>query len=594
MLQKLDKILLWILHSGLVLILFSVLIKNESVFFPYIVPRTTYLQFITELIFFISVLFIVLYPAYRPKWTFFSSALSAFFAAGLISVVFSADPSKSMFGTMERAFGFFNILHYGMIFFIATVALRTQKQWNVFLAASILISLYAAIDLLSSFMSTGRVPPTVAGNPTFLSAYLIFHIFFSAFLFTQIKNKYLKIFLGIILAVQILAVIASGVRGGFVGLSLSALFLAVYSIIKHQKTRTVTAGILITLILLYGYIFINRFEPQINTNPILQRITNFSSEDETIKARFAMWRIAWRGILDRPITGWGRENYSLVFNKYFDQSFEEAHVSELWEDRTHNIVFDELINGGILEFLAYAFLLGITFAYVRKNPLFMALLIAYTAQNFFGVDTLNSYLPFFLFIGMLNAKSSLDRSGEISNFEYKKPDLKSVAFIFAAFLIAASGIFFNIESARGNAKIYKSLLAMARSDYPAFQKSYAEGKNILRFFPYIESESLTLFASLVSRQSADFSRIANYPDYIAQLTTDLDRAYLRNKLEHRVGLNFVGLLLNNAILDKTYIDKAEEILRELMKTSPDRRVFMDTMLSTKQIRAYLEQNHNKK
>lgn len=295
-----------------------------------------------------------------------------------------------------------------------------------------------------------------------------------------------------------------------------------------------------------------------------------------------------KGILDKPITGWGRENYSLVFNKYFDQSFEEAKVSEAWEDRTHNIIFDELINGGILELFAYLFLLGIMFAYVQKNPLFMALLIAYTVQNFFGVDTLNSYLPFFLFLSMLNAKASLDKSFETADFSYKKPDLKNFAYIFTAFLIAAAGIFLSFESAAGNAKIYKSLINMSQNNYSAFQKSYEEGKNILNPFPYIKAEAITLFSSFVARQASDFSKIANYPEYIAQLTTDMDWAYSRNKLEHRFALNFAGLLLNNAILDKTYLDKAENILRELMESAPNRRLYMNTALQAKQIRAYLE------
>lgn len=577
-----------ILRSGLVLVLFSVLIKSNSFFFPYIVPRTTYLQLIVELLGLAAIILIVLYPAYRPKWTLLSSALAAFFLAGLISVIFSADFSKSMFGTIERAFGFFNILHYGILFFVATVALRTQKQWNIFFAISIAISLYTTIDLLDSFIATNHVPPTAAGNPTFLSAYLIFHIFFSAFLFAQTKNKYFKFLLGAILAVQILAVIASGVRGAFVGLSSAVLFLAVYSIWKHAKTRAVVSGILIIIILSYGFIFVNRFEPAVSTNPVLQRITNFSSEDETIKARFAMWKIATEGIKERPIIGWGRENYSLVFNLYFDKSFEDAKVSEAWEDRTHNIFIDELINGGIIELLAYLFLLAVIFAYVRKNPLSIALLIAYTVQNLFGVDTLNSYFPFFLFLAMLNAKDCYANREDIQ-IAFKKPGLGGFALLLAVLLIAGGGIFFSIESARGNAKIYQSLVDMSRNDYSAFQKSYEQGEKILKPFPYIEAESITLFSSLVSRQAADFSKIANYPAYITQLVTSMDRAYARNKAEHRFALSFIGLLLNNAILDKTYIDKAENILSELLTVSPDRKVYTATASATKQIREYLGQ-----
>ena len=142
-------------------------------------------------------------------------------------------------------------------------------------------------------------------------------------------------------------------------------------------------GILIIIILSYGFVFVNRFEPAVSSNPILQRITNFSFEDETIKSRFAMWRIALEGIKERPITGWGRENYSLVFNLYFNQSFSDAKVAEIWEDRTHNVFIDELINGGIIELLAYLSLLTVIFVYVRKNPfIYRSFDCLYRAKSF--------------------------------------------------------------------------------------------------------------------------------------------------------------------------------------------------------------------
>ena len=135
----------------------------------------------------------------------------------------------------------------------------------------------------------------------------------------------------------------------------------------------------------------------------------------------------------------GKENYSLVFNLYFNQSFSDAKVAEIWEDRTHNVFIDELINGGIIELLAYLSLLTVIFVYVRKNPLFIGLLIAYTVQNLFGVDTLNSYLPFFLFLAMLNAKIVMPVAKK-SRLPLKTR-IKSFAPVFAAFLIIGGGCF---------------------------------------------------------------------------------------------------------------------------------------------------------
>lgn len=587
--MKLDKILLWILRGGLVLVLFSVLVRSYDFFFPYIVPRTVYFQVIVALLLVVAVLLVSLYPVYRPKWTLVHTAIAVWFAAVALSTVFSADPSKSLFGTLERAFGFFNILHYGILLFVTTVALRANRQWNTFLAASVAISIYAAINLIGPVLLAGYVPETIAGNPTFISAYLIFNIFFALYLFTQTDNKKLKILLGFIATMQVAAVLLSNVRGAFVGLSAAGFFMIIYAMWRYKNIRLLLAGGLVIIFLIYGLLFINRGNPFLDKSFIVRRITNFSLNEETIKARFAMWKIALSGIKERPLLGWGRENYSLVFNMHFDPSFDAAGVGEAWEDRAHNVFFDELVNSGIVGLLAYLFVLIAIFISVRSRPLFIALLIAYTGQNLTGVDTLNSYLPFFLYMGLLDSKSW--RLSEDYHTVYKPPRFKAVTAVILSILIAITSIFFTVQFARGNVAIHNALNNLAINNYTTFQKDYDKGKKILKSFPYIEAEAIVLLSSVVNQATESFAKIDSYKNYLDQIIPDLQRITSRNEMEHRFSMMFVYLLINNAPIDQSYLNKADGILKKMVGTSTNRKLYINAVLVSERVRAaFAEQN----
>jgi hypothetical protein len=130
-------------------------------------------------------------------------------------------------------------------------------------------------------------------------------------------------------------------------------------------------------------------------------------------ARFVNWSIAWKGFSERPILGWGPENYILVFPKFFNTClFIPAECGgEIWFDRAHNIIFDTLITSGILGLLAY---LGIILSvlWVLSKSYFQnqkatfwafavpgATLLAYFLQNLTVFDMATSLMMFAIILG---------------------------------------------------------------------------------------------------------------------------------------------------------------------------------------------------
>lgn len=152
---------------------------------------------------------------------------------------------------------------------------------------------------------------------------------------------------------------------------------------------------------------------------MLGRFTSISIKELTTGARTLVWGMAYQGFKERPVLGWGQENFNYVFNKYYDP---RMYGQEQWFDRTHNVFLDWLIAGGIFGLIGYLSLFGTGVYYVlrkaphksrlaqivlrKKNPdnnpfnlvdksILIGLLGGYFFQNLFVFDNVVSYMLFF-------------------------------------------------------------------------------------------------------------------------------------------------------------------------------------------------------
>ena len=70
----------------------------------------------------------------------------------------------------------------------------------------------------------------------------------------------------------------------------------------------------VALIIFLGFVLTNPDSSIVANNHYLKRIAN-SVESNSVNERFAEWNVAWKGFKDRPIFGWGAENFGVVSNK---------------------------------------------------------------------------------------------------------------------------------------------------------------------------------------------------------------------------------------------------------------------------------------
>jgi O-antigen ligase len=184
----------------------------------------------------------------------------------------------------------------------------------------------------------------------------MFGMAYALFLWLQrrFKNKALETLLYSLLLISFsFFFLISQTRGAFLGLLAAIFCFLVYMTITHKPARKWTGGILLLAVMGMGLLFSLGQTPAIQKLPI-GRLFNVGFTEQTAQTRFWTWNTAWQGFKDRPLFGWGPENFSTVFDLHFDQRhFNPKASSETWFDRAHSVLFDYLAETGFFGILSF-------------------------------------------------------------------------------------------------------------------------------------------------------------------------------------------------------------------------------------------------
>ncbi|HEY4499700.1 MAG TPA: O-antigen ligase family protein [Candidatus Paceibacterota bacterium] len=423
--QKLKNALLWVVRIGFWIIPFIPLYVSRSLFFPYITGKAFLFRTIVEIAFGAWVVLASFYQEYRPRRTPLMITLSIFIFIVSLATLFGVNPVRAFWSNFERMEGLVTYLHLFLYFLVITHVFR-KSDWivffNLFIVSGVFEILYALAQRLGIFPSPQggfRVDGTI-GNPTYLAAYLIFLVGIAGLMWLWNRDNKIK-YVYITTALFALLVIYFTASRGPVLAFLIGLFIAlsIYLIVWKPKNSQeikrrfwlgIVLGVVIVVPLTLGLLHNTQF---VKSTPNLDRLTSLSFKEKTIASRFTIWSMGLDGVKERPILGWGPEAYPAVFAKYYRP---ELWPQEPWFDRSHNIVFDWLINAGIVGFLSYIsiFIVAIfcLFKLYREQRvqleillLFSTLFFMYFLQNFFVFDNIATYISFFSILAWINSIS---------------------------------------------------------------------------------------------------------------------------------------------------------------------------------------------
>ncbi len=451
--------------NGIKAILFALplmaLFVADSLFFPFITGKNFLFRIVVEVLFFFWVFVAVFDKQYRPRKSAILLALTALLLVLTLATIFGENPYRSFWSNYERMEGLVGHIHLFGYFLILTSVMRFKRDWKVLFGSmvgvSAIVTGYGFLQFfgkLAIHQSDVRLDATL-GNSGYLAIYLIFHLFLISLFFFWFKNKWVRVGLVVLFVLETLIIFYTATRGAILGLVgalfLFALLMAVFS--KNKKIRTGFLSFLIFWILIAGLFLIFKDSQFVKSNNVLSRLASISLTETTVESRFTIWGMSLKGFQEHPVLGWGPENYNLVFNKYYEP---KLYKQEPWFDRSHNIIFDWLINAGILGLLAYLSIfisvLYIVWNLFRKNKFSLfeasaavAVFAAYFFHNIFVFDNLTSYFMFFSVLGYVHyswvSEKDIEKQKEEVTFVKEISPLEYV-FVTGAFVLIVFSLYF--------------------------------------------------------------------------------------------------------------------------------------------------------
>lgn len=338
----------------------------------------------------------------------------------LLATAFAYDPVAAFWSNYERGEGSFQFIHY-LLFFVLMGGLFTERRhWKTMFWTSIVaaggVALYGVLSALAptAFLGpySGATDPFLRrlasatrfqgslGNAAYVTPYFFFIAGYVAWLWHSAETR-LKaaIFgtLGILLSGVFF--VLSGTRGTFLGAVAGLGIAALYYAWRRPRVRRYVLGAIVLGVLAFGGLFALRNNPHIASLPGA-RFLQIDLTQLTAQTRFWTWNSAFKGFKDRPVLGYGPENFPVVFDKYFDsRHFVPGQASETWFDRAHNIVLDYLATTGVVGLAAWLTFIVLIFFQIRRvirqhalstfeEALLIALPVMYVVQSLLLFDVL--------------------------------------------------------------------------------------------------------------------------------------------------------------------------------------------------------------
>lgn len=496
-----NNFLLHIIEAGIFIILFLPIFVNRNFLFPFIFPKTIAFRLIIEIILALYLVLIIVDARWRPRWSVSLGLLTTFIGIMVVSSLGGVDWHRSFWSSIERGEGILTWLHLLAFFIILNGIYKTKKDWlklfKIVIIAGWIQSIYVfgqAFEWSFALKTYGARIGGSIGNASFLASYLIFIIFIAAYLYSQSSSLKARLAYFAIILIDIFLVWRTETRGAILALILGFLLILIFNIVLSRKKLLKAAAVIILLVLIgtIALVYINKDDPFVQAQPTLNRLANISLTDITAQNRFIVWGTGWQAFLERPLLGWGWENFNAAFNQNFNPAIARDVGSQPWYDRAHNVIVEVAVATGILGLLAYlaifAWSIKLLWQKIKTSNQFfnsslilIVLLIVYLFQNIFVFDTLNSYLLFFLILAFIQFETSAKARGlepsEISAAKLKTLKTKA-SLLTLAFLIAFAPLvyFFNLRPTLAN---YYTIAAVSKNStspesmLEAFQKSFS-------------------------------------------------------------------------------------------------------------------------
>lgn len=484
---------------------FVVFYVASGLFFPYITGKNFYFRIVVEIMAMAWLSLALVLPQYRPRKNWVLAAFAVFILIVAIADLQGVNPFKSFWSNFERMDGWVTQAHLFVYLVVLVSVLNTEKLWRrlfqVSLGVSVVVGLlglqqlfgWAAVGQGGANGLIGRIDATF-GNAIYLAAYDLFHVFLAAMLWVQEwherkpgRRMWMSIAYGSIIVFDFIILLFTGTRGTTLGLIGGGILAGLIYILRAENAKGVRKyvfGSIAILIVLAGMLYAARDTQFVRNVGFLARLASISAHDSTVQARFMNWGMAYQGFKERPILGWGQENYAIVFDKYFDPGMYNA---EPWFDRVHNIIFDWLVAAGLLGLLGYLSVFATTIYYLWQSKTFrhdesailIGLLAGYFFHNLFVFDNITSYILFATVLSyIIWRESDARRTARIIEAAPLAKEALAFSAVGCALIVGSIGWWTNAPSISQNLQLIRALMDGSQGNYEKVLVDFQDAANV--------------------------------------------------------------------------------------------------------------------
>lgn len=459
--RKLESLII----SGLYLSLFLPIIVTPFTAFRLHFGKVVLFQALVEVLVFLYLLFRLQTGQDEKKkmadWFFGITTVDIFVFLFLVILVVTSltgiTPANSFWGNQFRANGVFTWLHFGAWYALLRIMFQNHaERWQHALRITTIVAgLVALTGFFQSVLpeswwgDAGTRLSGVIGNPSFFGAYAILAFGSSlALFFSSIRDFSLKEWLsrpswpnitdtviaGLGGSMILIALILTRSRGALLGLMAGVVVgCAVFSFLAYKKQRSVKPFItwLIVVLGISALLLLARNDAMRERFPGLAVGTMAEYfESSTGQTRLMAWQIAWQGIKERPLLGWGMENFQVIFDRYHNPNFLRYSFAETVWDKPHNWLLEIAVSAGIPGLIFYLLMIGSACFFLLKKkdaalihgslvPLAVSSVLVgtfagYSVQSAFLFETSNSLVLFFFLLAFAASMRARSEQAEES------------------------------------------------------------------------------------------------------------------------------------------------------------------------------------
>lgn len=443
-----------VVYGGLFTIPFLTLYVANDYFFPFITGKNFAFRIIVETVFVAWAVLCLLDVKYRPKFSWLVSSFSVFLIVMFFANLLGQHPQTSFWSNFERMDGYVTLVHVFLYALVLGSTLTTKRQWEWYLNTTLVAATITAFYGIAQYTGAvegyeGRRIESYLGNAAYLSIYMLFHIFIAFWMLVESKVTLRRVIYVLLSVLFMFALINSGTRGTVLGLAVGVGTMATYIMFfgaKYKEFRRYATGVFVLLVLGTVFIVLAKDTNFVQSSPNLARIANIDLGQD-LKVRGTIWGMAWEGVKERPVLGYGQGNFNYVFNaKYKPFLYDQ----EQWFDRAHNIILDWLVAGGFLGLLAYLsiFISAVYYLFVKpiinkddnsftvlERGVLLGILAGYMTHNLVVFDNIVSYMFFGLILALMHSRvaTSID---SVEKFKMDESLIKQfIAPVAAVFLV---------------------------------------------------------------------------------------------------------------------------------------------------------------